>query len=770
LAKVYFKGNAPSPGSSLFSNTPATVHYVSGTTGWAPTYGGRPTAVWTSAATFSGNGGTPSVASRTYNVGNAYGELPTATHADPGYMFGGWRTGADSTGSQVTTSTLVPYVTTGHTLYAKWTANTYAVMFDAQGGIPVSPLTATYGSTYGTLPTPTRTGYAFTGWYTGAGTQVTVATAVTTASDHTLYAKWAANTYTVAYNGNGSTDGSTANSNHTYDTAQALNANGYSRMGYTFTGWATSSSGAVAYNSEQSVVNLASAQGATVTLYAKWTANTYTVLFDAQGGTVTPLSKTATYNSAYGTLPTPTRDGLYFVGWWTGPDGSGLRVRGATVVATASDHTLYAKWVDSYIEPPENNDVLTTTGSYDGYLYAEETFETGTAPSVRGTLAVTVSTFTGKLTAKATLQTGTASLSGKGWSGTNDAGSVYVTLAAKTGETLDLYVRQNRIWGTLSGGKTGGTLLFDGARNRFADKKDAEAQTVLTRFKGYYTIVLDGDFTDAADEAGELEAVPRGFGYLTATVGNGGSAKVAGVLADGTKVSHASRAILFNGTDVHVPFFVPLYSKAGWTGGLLRIDQAARQINPDPDTEGRALWVKPGKGPDGFVKALEARGGWYSKKPVLQAGYVIEYALDDVPYSIGGGEFAEIAYAPEALDVAVAGVKMSLAKGKAPKKQGSRDEGYWYDYDGVNPSMSTLSFTAGTGLFKGSFKVYYDYEDARGNLQHKAVSVPYAGVVLQGGDGSVPGGHGHCLVPDNDPAVKVYKLKHSFPVQLSAGP
>ena len=118
LVKIFFKGCAPSLDSSVFYDSPATIYYVSGTPGWGTTYGGRTTAVWTSAATFDGNGGTPSFASKTYNVGNAYGELPTATRS--GYTFNGWYTGAGGTGSQVTTTTLVPYVTTGHTLYAKW--------------------------------------------------------------------------------------------------------------------------------------------------------------------------------------------------------------------------------------------------------------------------------------------------------------------------------------------------------------------------------------------------------------------------------------------------------------------------------------------------------------------------------------------------------------------------------------------------------------------------------------------------------------------------
>jgi len=149
-----------------------------------------------------------------------------------------------------------------------WTVNSYTVTFDAQGGT-VSPTSAfvTSGSAYGTLPTPTRTGYTFGGWWMGAngsGTQVTASTTVTASANHVLY--------------------------------------------------------------------------------AKWTGNLYTVFFDAQGGTSGTASKTVTYGSAYGTLPTPTKEDLFFGGWWTGPNGTGSIVLDTTVVSTASDHTLYARW------------------------------------------------------------------------------------------------------------------------------------------------------------------------------------------------------------------------------------------------------------------------------------------------------------------------------------------------------------------------------------------------------------------------------------------
>ena len=113
-------------------------------------------------------------------------------------------------GTQVTDVTIVN--TAGnHTLYAQWTANTYTVTFDANGGstpVPTSKV-VTYGAAYGTLATTSRTGYTFNGWFTAAsgGTQVTNVTIVNTAGNHTLFAQWTAVCYalTLGYTGNGTT-------------------------------------------------------------------------------------------------------------------------------------------------------------------------------------------------------------------------------------------------------------------------------------------------------------------------------------------------------------------------------------------------------------------------------------------------------------------------------------------------------------------------------------------------------------------------------------
>lgn len=113
-----------------------------------------------------------------------------------------------------------------------------------------------------------------------------------------LYSAW--NTYTVTYNGNGATGGSTANSSHTYNTAKALTANGYTRTGYKFAGWSTSNTATSAtYSDQQSVSNLTATNGGTVTLYAVWTPIApYSLSLSGTGNTTSSISLKLVASSA----------------------------------------------------------------------------------------------------------------------------------------------------------------------------------------------------------------------------------------------------------------------------------------------------------------------------------------------------------------------------------------------------------------------------------------------------------------------------------------
>lgn len=151
----------------------------------------------------------------------------------------------------------------------------YTVSYNANGGsgAPASQ-TKTQGIAL-TLSTakPTRTGYTFLGWSTNKNASSAVFAAgakFTTDADTTLYAVWKPNTYTVKYNANGGS-GTMADSAHTYNTDKALLPNAFTKTDYAFLGWSTSTTAeAPSYTDKQSVRNLTSVNGGTVTLYAVW--------------------------------------------------------------------------------------------------------------------------------------------------------------------------------------------------------------------------------------------------------------------------------------------------------------------------------------------------------------------------------------------------------------------------------------------------------------------------------------------------------------------
>ena len=103
-----------------------------------------------------------------------------------------------------------------------------------------------------------------------------------------MFAKWNPISYTVAFDGNGATDGSTESETFEYDEEKALTANGYSRTGYNFNGWCDAwnsetnacATGAKNYSDEQTVSNLTDEDNATITMFAKWNPITYSISYN----------------------------------------------------------------------------------------------------------------------------------------------------------------------------------------------------------------------------------------------------------------------------------------------------------------------------------------------------------------------------------------------------------------------------------------------------------------------------------------------------------
>ncbi|SBV91476.1 exported hypothetical protein [uncultured Eubacteriales bacterium] len=344
--------------------------------------------VWTTntyTVTYSGNGstsGSTANSSHTYDVAQ---NLTANGYVKTGYTFAGWDT--DPSGANVVYTdgqSVTNLAASGTvTLYAVWTANTYTVAYDGKDA--TSGSTANSSHTYDVAQNLTangyvKTGYTFAGWDTdpsGANVVYTDGQSVTNLAASgtvTLYAVWTANTYTVAYDGKDATSGSTANSSHTYDVAQNLTANGYVKTGYTFAGWDTDPSGAnVVYTDGQSVTNLAAS--GTVTLYAVWTANTYTVAYDGKDATSGSTANSShTYDVAQNlTANGYVKTGYTFAGWDTDPSGANVVYtdgQSVTNLAASGTVTLYAVWTaNTYTVAYDGKDATSGSTANSSHTY-----------------------------------------------------------------------------------------------------------------------------------------------------------------------------------------------------------------------------------------------------------------------------------------------------------------------------------------------------------------------------------------------------------------
>ena len=211
--------------------------------------------------------------------------------------------------------------------------NLLTINLNGNGGtVNKSSFTMHNGHAVGTLPTPTRTGYTFTGWYTAAtgGTKVYSTTKLT--KSMTLYAQWKKITYNITLNANGGNIGTTKLVVEYGNTLGTLPTP--TRTGYTFTGWYTAKTGGTKVYSTTKPTK-------SMTLYAQWKIKTYTIKFDGNGGTVGVEKKWVDHGNAMNFMPTPKRDGYTFTGWYTAATG-GNKVYSTTKVT--KNMTLYAQW------------------------------------------------------------------------------------------------------------------------------------------------------------------------------------------------------------------------------------------------------------------------------------------------------------------------------------------------------------------------------------------------------------------------------------------
>ncbi len=219
----------------------------------------------------------------------------------------------------------------------------YTVKLNANGGtVKYSGYTFTYGEKIGTLVSPERDGYTFLGWtFEETGTNYVKPTDVYSyMSNKTLYAQWARNSYTISYNANGGS-GAPTSQTKTHNVDLTLSSIQPTRTGYKFLGWATNSTDTTAiYQPNGNYV-----ENSDVTLYAVWKVNTYTISYNANGGSGAPASQTKTHNVDL-TLSSvvPTRAGYRFMGWATSSSATLSSYQPGATFTSNANTTLYAVW------------------------------------------------------------------------------------------------------------------------------------------------------------------------------------------------------------------------------------------------------------------------------------------------------------------------------------------------------------------------------------------------------------------------------------------
>ena len=226
----------------------------------------------------------------------------------------------------------------------------FTISYNANGGSgALASQTKIYGVNLTLSSTkPTRTGYTFLGWSTSStATSATYSAGGTFTSNAntTLYAVWRVNTYTITYNANGGS-GAPAAQSYTYATSGTVNlsATRPTRTGYTFLGWSQSSTATSASYSAGQAWNRSNASN--YTLYAVWKINTYTVSYNANGGSGAPAAQTKTYGRNLTLSSTkPTRSGYTFLGWSTSSSATSATYSSGGTFTSNANTTLYAVWL-----------------------------------------------------------------------------------------------------------------------------------------------------------------------------------------------------------------------------------------------------------------------------------------------------------------------------------------------------------------------------------------------------------------------------------------
>ncbi|MBD2872054.1 InlB B-repeat-containing protein [Paenibacillus arenilitoris] len=664
---------------------------------------------------YDGNGSTGGAAptdNNGYDADSTATVLGSGSLVKTGHSFAGWNTAPDGSGASYDAGEAISMGLSGVALYAMWTINSYAVAFDGNGaatgsapagGSHLYNASVTVPGNTGNLAKP---GHTFAGWNTaanGSGTRYVPGGMLTVGdSNLTLYAEWSAIPYAFAYDGNGATSGTVpAGGSYLYNASVTVQGNigGLSRTGYTFAGWNTAADGSgTAYAAAEAVTIGESS----VTLYAQWTVNVYSVAYDGNGAASgsAPAGGSHDYNTSFavpGNTGGLSRTGHTFAGWNTAADGSGTAYSAADMFTVGTANvTLYAQWaVNAYSVGYDGNGATSGSapagGSHDynssvtvqgntggltrtGYTFAGWNTEpdgSGTNYAAADLLTVGASNVT--LYAQWTVNAYSVAYDGNGaTSGGAPAGSShdYNTSVAVQGNTGGLARTGHTFagWNTEADGSgtdyAAADLLTVGASN-----VTLYAQWTVNR----YAVAYDGN---GATSGSAPAAGSHDYGASVAVAGNEGSLAREGhtfagwnTEADGSGTDYADADLLTVGDSD-----TTLYAR--WTVNRYRVS-----FEPNggiPVSSQTVAYGDTAEKPADPAKTGHTFGGWYA-----DGGLSAEYDFDSAVagdmtlfanwvvnrYSVGyDGNGADSGIAPEAAAhdygsvVAVTGNSGELAK------------------------------------------------------------------------------------------------------------
>ena len=294
-------------------------------------------------------------------------------------------------------------------------------------------------------------------------------------------------------------------------------------------------------------------------------------------------------------------------------------------------------------------------------------------------------------------------------------------------------------------------------RGMWKDKATAaEAKAAIEKFMGVYTVSV----ADGAD---------YGSGYLSLTVGKDGNVKATGKLADGTSVS-ATSPLMY---DEDAGWFAMLYAapsayKGGAFAAAVGFEEQLTPVLFAPQWSSCNVQAT-GEYGEGFVREVDMVGAYYNKLDTLHkyyesmrvglGGALGDRALPELGYTFKETSFNElgkkatVSYASTASAVDTLGqpgltatvdAKGKIVVEKATKPVQDKDTKEW-SYNGTNDGALTLSFTQATGIFKGSYTFWYDYESAfdyttgKSTMAHTSKKVSFEGIFVQGEEPKMEG-------------------------------